>query len=123
MKYWVEKVVKPYCQDFGYKSLCEIGASAGASSDILRESEGGHLTVIDPCLDSDLCAKYSNDSRIHVHKGMSLEVLPRLSEKFDCILIDGDHNWYSVFNELRVIQERQLLAKGGTIFLHDVGWP
>jgi hypothetical protein len=88
----------------------------------LKES-GVSLSVIDPCLDADLCEKYGNDKRVAVHKGLSLEVIPRLSEKYDCILIDGDHNWYTVFNELRAIEERQLLRKGGTIFFHDVGWP
>ena len=43
--------------------------------------------------------------------------------RFDCILIDGDHNWYTVFNELRLIRERTLLKAGGYIFLHDVDWP
>jgi hypothetical protein len=42
---------------------------------------------------------------------------------YDCILIDGDHNWYTVFNELRLIRERGLLRRGGMIFFHDVGWP
>lgn len=123
MRYWVGRVIKPYCQDFGYKSLCEIGSSTGGSTDMLVEASGLHLTVIDPCLDADLSAKYSNDKRVTVHKGLSLEIVPRLSEKFDCILIDGDHNWYTVFNELRAIEERQLLTNGGTIFFHDVGWP
>ncbi len=123
MKYWAGRVIKPYCQDFGYQSLCEIGASFGEATDILADGGGVHLAVVDPCLDADLCAKYSNDKRVTVHKGLSLEVLPRLSEAFDCILIDGDHNWYTVFNELKAIEERNLLRGGGSIFFHDVGWP
>ena len=44
----------------------------------------------------------------------------------DAALIDGDHNWYTVYNELR------LLARGApgpparrcrVLILHDVGWP
>jgi len=42
---------------------------------------------------------------------------------YDCILIDGDHNWYTVFNELNLIRQRALLRPGGVIFFHDVGWP
>ncbi len=37
--------------------------------------------------------------------------------------IDGDHNWYTVYNELKTIEEKKLIRKGGTIFLHDVSWP
>jgi hypothetical protein len=123
MKYWTEKVIKPFCRDFGYKSICEIGASAGGATDFLKEAPGIRLAVVDPCLDTDLCAKYAGDKRITVHKGLSLEMIPKLSGTFDCILIDGDHNWYTVFHELKAIEERQLLANGGTIFFHDVGWP
>jgi hypothetical protein len=123
MKYWTERVIKPYCRDFGYKSLCEIGASAGGATDILLGASEIRLAIVDPCLDTDLCAKYSGNKQVTVHKGLSLEMIPQLSEKFDCILIDGDHNWYTVFHELKAIEERQLLANGGTIFFHDVGWP
>lgn len=123
MKYWIKKVVNRYCEDFGYKSLCEIGASLGGATDRILEMNGIQLTVIDPCLDADLCAKYRNDKRVTIYKGLSLVIIPKLSETFDCILIDGDHNWYTVFNELREIEERHLLRNGGTIFLHDVDWP
>jgi len=123
MKYWINKVVNRYCKDFGYKSLCEIGASLGGATDKLLEAHGIELTVIDPCLDADLCAKYSTDKRITICRGLSLAMIPKLSGTFDCILIDGDHNWYTVFNELTEIEGRGLLRNGGTIFFHDVGWP
>jgi len=58
-----------------------------------------------------------------VKKGISLEVLPKLTSPFDCILIDGDHNWYTVYHELNVIREKNLLRTGGLIFFHDVDWP
>jgi hypothetical protein len=81
------------------------------------------IDIIDPCLDADLCEAYRGNSRIQVHKGISLDVLQKISGQFDCILIDGDHNWYTVYNELRTIKERDLLKPGGTIFFHDVCWP
>jgi len=81
------------------------------------------VTVIDPCIDANLQEKYHALKNVSVRKGLSLEVLPKLTEQFDCILIDGDHNWYTVFNELRLIEERNLLRNGGAIFLHDVSWP
>lgn len=42
---------------------------------------------------------------------------------YDCILIDGDHNWYTVINELKTIRQRGLLRPGGRIFFHDIEWP
>src|SRR5690606_19879023 len=62
--------------------------------------------------------------RYHFHQALSLEVLPSL-EPMDAALVDGDHNWYTVYNELK------LLAEGATragaplpvLILHDVLWP
>ena len=48
---------------------------------------------------------------------------PKIKTTFDCIIIDGDHNWYTVFNELTIIEKRNLLKEGGTIFFHDIAWP
>ena len=41
------------------------------------------------------------------------------------MLIDGDHNWYTVFNELKTVE--RLCAERSQDFplvlLHDIGWP
>ena len=47
-------------------------------------------------------------------------MLQNLSE-FDCVLVDGDHNWYTVYNELCWIEKK--INPQGTIFLHDVAPP
>jgi SAM-dependent methyltransferase len=123
MKFFADTVIKPYVLENGYKRFCEIGASFGENTDKLLEIDSVHVTIIDPCLDVNLCEKYRNDSRVEIHKGNSLDVLPNLSKQFDCVLIDGDHNWFTVFNELKLIEEKGLIKRGGTIFLHDVLWP
>jgi len=123
MIFFADTVVKPYIASSGYRRVCEIGASLGLTTDKLLELDSVSVDIIDPCLDADLCEKYEGQERVRVHKGISLEVLQRLSGPFDCILIDGDHNWYTVYNELRMIEERGLLRRGGTIFFHDVSWP
>jgi hypothetical protein len=120
---FVDWVIAPHVKKSSYKSLCEIGSSDGAASDRLLDLTQVKISIIDPCLDEDLCKKYEHNDRVKVHRGLSLEVLPKLSEKFDCILIDGDHNWFTVFNELDIIDKKGLLKKGGTIFFHDVCWP
>ncbi|MGO8676699.1 MAG: class I SAM-dependent methyltransferase [Limisphaerales bacterium] len=123
MHYWAGRIIKPYCRTFGYGSLCEIGASTGATTDAYLEAQDLRLALVDPCLDAELFTKYKHNKRVTIHRGLSLEILPELSECFDCILIDGDHNWYTVFNELNTIDQKGLLKEGGTIFLHDVSWP
>ena len=43
----------------------------------------------------------------------------------DAALIDGDHNWYTVYHEMKAIAEvaRANGAPLPVMILHDVGWP
>jgi len=123
MLFFADTVIKPYITASRYRRVCEIGASFGLTTDKLLELDSVSIDIIDPCLDADLRMKYRDDERVRVHQGVSLEVLQRIVGTFDCILIDGDHNWYTVYNELSTIEERGLLKRGGTIFFHDVCWP
>jgi hypothetical protein len=119
----VRRFTIPLAREKHWRSFCEIGSQRGDSADVLLGMAGVSLTIIDPCLDIDLERRYSTDPRVTVHKTISLDALPFVRGPFDCILIDGDHNWYTVYNELRLIRERDLLRPGGMIFFHDVSWP
>ena len=123
MRQFVRHFIIPLARKRAWRSFCEIGASTGLSTDELLKLPITSYTIIDPCFDADLALKYACDARVTVQKNNSLDVLPNLSGTFDCILIDGDHNWYTVFNELRLIRQRGLLRPGGMIFFHDVEWP
>lgn len=113
----------PYIAASGYRRLCEIGSQGGSNIDRLLGIGSICIDIVDPCIDLDLEAKYTDDPRVNVRKGLSLNVLPEIEGSYDCIMIDGDHNWYSVYHELTLIHQKQLLAPGGTVFLHDVCWP
>jgi hypothetical protein len=123
MQDFVKSFVVPLLARRKWTSVCEIGASLGGSTELLAVLPSVSLTIVDPCLDCDLSEKFAGNPRVTVKKGISLEVLPELSDAFDCILIDGDHNWYTVYHELRVISDRDLLKLGGFVFFHDVDWP
>ena len=41
----------------------------------------------------------------------------------DAFVIDGDHNYYTVLEELRLISERAPDAQLPLLVFHDVGWP
>jgi len=128
MRTFVRHYILPLARSAGWQSFCEIGARDGTSTNYFLTLPLTSYTVIDPCIDEDLQAKYAADSRVRVVKNNSLDALAiggpiPVGTQFDCILIDGDHNWYTVFNELRLIHERGLLRRGGFIFLHDVDWP
>jgi hypothetical protein len=124
MQYFWDWAVRPLLRDRRASRVLEIGASQGGNTDrILRDLPGVHVSVLDPCLDADLVAKYSGVPAVTVHRGRSLEVLPSLPGPYDAILMDGDHNFYTVDNELKLIAGRGLLAPGGVILFHDVGDP
>lgn len=128
MKNFVRHFVAPYARRFGWVNFCEIGAQFGGSTDELLKLSLKHYIIIDPCIDENLDQKYLGDERVTVMRANSLDALasdqiPQPAVPFDCILIDGDHNWYTVFHELTLIRERKLLRRGGFIFFHDVGWP
>jgi hypothetical protein len=123
MQQFAQDWIIPLARKHGWKSFCEIGASLGLTADEILKLPSISYTIVDPCFDTDLALKYAGDARVTVHKRNSLDALPTLTGTFDCILIDGDHNWYTVINELRLIREHGLLRKGGMIFFHDVDWP
>jgi hypothetical protein len=123
MREFVRHLVVPLARQRGWRGFCEIGASTGLSADEILKLANISYTIVDPCFDADLPLKYSGDSRVTVYKTNSLDALPRISGKFDCILIDGDHNWYTVSNELSLVQQRGLLREGGMVFIHDIDWP
>ena len=123
MQYFFESIIKPYIIENQYRNILEIGSEYGGNTGLLLLIPSVRVSVVDPCLSADLEAKFKNQDRVKIFRKLSLEVLPKISETFDSILIDGDHNWYTVFNELKIIHERHLIKKGGTIFFHDIGWP
>ena len=53
----------------------------------------------------------------------SLAALPQLSELPDAVVIDGDHNYFTVSEELRMIGERAPGAELPLLLFHDVCWP
>jgi hypothetical protein len=124
MQYFWEWAVKPMLRHINATQVLEIGASLGHNTEkLMRSFPSAKITVIDPCLDTDLVSAFAAESNVHIRKGKSLDVLPSVSATYDTILIDGDHNFHTVYNELKLIAERNLLAPHGVIFLHDIGEP
>jgi hypothetical protein len=121
VQFFAESVIIPLLREGSKKSVLEIGSSYGSGIKPILELGDVRVSIIDPGLDADLQSELGQ--RVTLHQGLSLEILPLLEDTYDCIFIDGDHNWYTVFNELKVIDERKLLNQAGVIFLHDIAWP
>jgi len=101
--------------------VCEIGVhTAGHTKLLLQNYPNIELVGIDPALSpqtQQLLTEYPNFS---FHHDYSLKVLPDYTD-FDVVLIDGDHNYYTVYNELECI--RRTHEKWPLVILHDTHYP
>jgi hypothetical protein len=110
----------------GAKEIVEIGAEFGGMSFILADyaaAEGGRLTSVDPApKPAFLEWAEANPQVRHIAKP-SLAAFGDLSG-VDAWLVDGDHNWFTVYHELKEVWARcDADGKPLLVFLHDIGWP
>jgi hypothetical protein len=107
------------------RAMIEVGAYAGDVTRLLlgwMEGSDTRLWSIDPDPQPALVRLAAEHPELDLVRQTSLEALPALPTA-EAVIIDGDHNYYTVSEELRLIAER---ARGGTLPLlicHDVGWP
>jgi cephalosporin hydroxylase len=109
------------------RRVVEIGALRGETTERMLADLGpdAELDVIDPEPAFDPADHERRfPGRYRFHQGLSLDVLPTLGP-VDAALIDGDHNWYTVYNELRLLAEgaRRHGTELPLLILHDVLWP
>lgn len=126
-RFW-EKVIKPLILSVQPKVIVEIGSFTGMNTfkllDYCRYT-GAKCVVIDPAplYDVQLMQRYYGDT-VSLYETLSLEALPLIGA-YDMVLIDGDHNWYTVYHELKLAE--QMAQREGLPFpvtvLHDTGWP
>ncbi len=127
LAFWPD-VIRPILEELQPTDVVEIGSEEGKTTRHLLEfarQTDARIHCIDPspCFDVD---SWTMEFEHHFSfiELPSLVGLPSV-EQFDVVLIDGDHNWYTVFNELLLI-ERLSTQIGQTlplVFLHDIGWP
>ena len=109
------------------RRVVEIGAERGETTTLILDLLGpdSELHVIDPVPGFDPTEhQEAFAGRYHFHRDLSHNVLPTLPP-VDAALVDGDHNWYTVYHELKMLAE--LAAGAGeplpVLLVHDVGWP
>jgi len=107
------------------KNLVEVGAEYGTMTLNLIEftkQKGGELVSIDPCPSPEAEELFHSTEHARLVVDLSLNVLDRYDA--DAYLIDGDHNYYTVFHELELSWKKSRGAgRPYLAFLHDVGWP
>jgi hypothetical protein len=109
----------------GAKSVAEVGAYAGDLTRVLVDwaaRSGASVLAIDPAPQPQLVAMADGHAGLELVRETSLEALPRI-ELPDVVIIDGDHNYYTVREELRLIAQRAAGPDLPLLLFHDVCWP
>ncbi len=118
-------IILPALEVADAREIVEIGAEFGGMSQLLAahaEEMGGRLTSIDPAPKQEFIDWANGAAVRHVPK-LSLEAIPEQRD-VDAWIVDGDHNWYTVYHETHAIAARAREdGKPLLIFYHDVGWP
>ncbi len=108
------------------KSVVEVGAYAGDLTRLLLEwaerSGSTIIMAIDPEPSPRLDRLEEERSELTVVREPSLEALSHVDLP-DAVIIDGDHNYYTVSGELKAISDRTDSSELPLLLFHDVGWP
>ncbi len=111
----------------GGASVTEVGALDGDLTRLLllwaNRSEG-RVIAVDPSPHPDLEMLARDHTGLSLIRETSHAALTH-APLSDAIILDGDHNYYTVSEELRIIAERaaEEQRRLPLVVLHDVGWP
>lgn len=111
----------------GGASVTEVGALHGDLTRLLlvwADRSGGRIVAVDPSPRTELEALASEATALDLIREPSHDALAH-TPLSDTIILDGDHNYYTVSEELRIIAERtaEQRRRLPVLLLHDVGWP
>ena len=106
-------------------SVLEIGAYRGELTAELLEwaaGSGARITAVEPEPPSQLLDLAGAEPALELLRETSHDALRR-PDRPDAVVIDGDHNYYTLSEELRLIAERQPGAEMPLVLFHDLCWP
>ncbi len=109
------------------RSVIEVGAYAGDLTRLLllwAEATGARVVAIDPAPQPELEQLARDRPELTLDRQTSLEAFDEI-ELADAIVLDGDHNYYTVTEELRRVSRRSEATREHLplLLLHDVCWP
>lgn len=109
------------------RRIVEIGSETGALSVLLLDwarTHGARLVSVDPVPPAELERVAADEDALELVAAASPEALDGL-EPAEVYVVDGDHNYFSVFHELEKIYEGRGddPARAPLTMLHDLAWP
>jgi hypothetical protein len=117
------EIMLPCLDAAGARSVLEIGAYAGDLTAVLVEwaaESGARVSAIDPSPQDRLVRLADERPELELVRETSLDALPRIPPA-DTVIVDGDHNYYTVSEELRLIDAAE--GELPLLLFHDVCWP
>lgn len=119
------EILFPCLEAVEAKLVLEVGAYRGQLTRELlawAAKEGARVTAVDPDPPPELLKLGEEHPELELLLETSHDVLRRQSLP-DVVIIDGDHNYYTLSEELRLIGEKAPGADVPLLMFHDVGWP
>lgn len=119
------EIVFPILEVAGVRNLVEIGAYKGGLTAVLlewAEPANASITAVDPSPEPELLDLAEMHERLQLDEATSFEAIPRMDLP-DAYIIDGDHNYYTVSEEMKLIERRSTGTAMPLLLFHDVCWP
>ena len=122
----VTEIIRPCLDAAGTRSLLEIGSFRGELTEellIWAEESGSSVTTVEPLPPDDLRDLARRRPELSLIEDTGAGALESLESLPDAIVIDGDHNYYTLSGELKMIASKAGEDPLPLLIFHDVGWP
>lgn len=120
------EIILPCLEAAEAKEIVEIGAEYGGMTHLLAEHvarSDGRLTSVDPAPKPEFTAWAEANPAVRHFAELSLKAISECADT-DAWIVDGDHNWYTVYHETHAIAARARRdGKPLLVFYHDICWP
>lgn len=125
------EIMQPCLDAAGTTSLLEIGSFRGELTEellIWAERGGSSIATVEPLPPDDLLDLLKRRPELTLIEDTGVGALESLGTLPDTIIIDGDHNYYTLTQELTKIDELAQNKDGSPgplpfLLFHDVCWP
>ena len=107
------------------KTVAEVGAYAGDLTAVLLEwaaGSGAAITAVDPLPQPELQQLAADNPALNLLEQTGADALATMDLP-DALVIDGDHNYFTVMEELKQVGLRVSAAEMPLLLFHDVCWP
>lgn len=119
------EIMLPCLDAAGVRSVAEVGAYAGDLTRVLvawaAERSAG-VVAIDPAPQEALVQLAAGSPQLELVRQTSFQALADIPMP-DAVIIDGDHNHFTVSRELELVARRCGEGRLPLMLFHDVAWP